>query len=108
MTTGDDLRADLIGSRRTFILRLLVEADGYVNESILMRHALKANPTASRDDIQADLTHLISTGCVSESWIDAPDGTKAFRNISITPRGDDAAHGRLAVPGVWRSRWDRG
>lgn len=108
MTAGDDLRADLIGSRRTFILRLLVEADGYVNESILVKHALKANPTASREDIQADVAHLISVGCVSEDWIETPDGAKAIRNISITPRGEDAAHGRLSVPGVWRSRWQRG
>ena len=108
MTTDSDFRADLIGSRRTFILRLLVDADGYANESILMKHALKANPTASRDDIQADLTHLISIGCVSEEWIETPNGATAIRNISITPRGEDAAYGRLAVPGVWRSRWQRG
>jgi hypothetical protein len=108
MSLADDVRAKLIGERRASILRLLVDVDGYLVESILVTTALGENPTASRNDIQADLSHLISVGCVLEDWIDSSNGKQSIRNIAITPRGDDAAHGRLPVPGVWRSRWQRG
>ncbi len=108
MTARDDIRADLIGSRRTFILRLLVEVEGYVLESVLTKHILKAFPTASREDVQQDLAHLITNGCLAEKWTATPDGGRSIRNLVLTPRGEDAAFGRLEVPGVWRSRWDRG
>jgi hypothetical protein len=108
MSLLDDARADIIAERRLKTLRLLVEIDGSVGESILMKAALEDNPTASRVDIQADLAHLISVGCLSEEWIESINGKTSIRTIIITPRGDDAAHGRLSVPGVWRLRWQRG
>ena len=96
-------RDDWIASRRLFILRLLVEVDGEANESNIWRAVQQGGFTRdSRDDVRGDLDHLREMGCISEHWF----GTLRVARIT-TPRGEDAAHGRIEVAGVERSRWDR-
>ena len=90
-----------IPSRRVFILRLLVESGGEVNESIIFKAAQRGGFSVdTRDDIRQDLDHLRQMGCVTEDRLD-----ERLRVVTITERGDDAAHGRVTVAGVEQSRW---
>ncbi|TWB58694.1 VpaChn25_0724 family phage protein [Nitrospirillum viridazoti] len=89
-------------SRRVFILRLLVEDGGSLNESVIFRgseHGFSKRTT--RDEIRADLDLLRERGCVTEEWFKGK-----LRVVSITDRGTDAAQGKIFVAGVEQSRWE--
>lgn len=90
-------------SRRTLILRLLVETGGAANESVI-NSCVRAGgfQAATRDDIRKDLDHLKEVGCTAEEWIE-----DRIRVVTVTERGEEAAHGRIDVAGVERSRWKR-
>ena len=100
---GDFKASIWVPSRRAFILRLLVESGGEINESIIYRAAQQGGfARDTRDDIRQDLDHLRTMGCLTEDWLD-----ERLRVVAITERGDDAAHGKVAVAGVEQSRWRR-
>jgi len=98
-----DFKDDYFASRRLFILRLLIEVGGEANESViykaLMRGGFSATP---RDDLRKDLDYLKTRACTRDDWLN-----DSLRVVSITERGEDAAHGRIEVGGVERSRWER-
>lgn len=95
-------RDEWIASRRLFILRLLVEVDGEANESNIFRAVQQGGFSRdTREDVRADLDHLREMRCIAEQWF----GKVCV--VKITPRGEDAAHGRIEVAGVERSRWER-
>jgi len=97
------IKDDFAASRRTFILRLLVEGNGSANSSVIYRAAMHAGVGCrTRDDITADLDHLKRHGCITDEWLD-----EAVRIAEITDRGEDAAYGRVEIPGVDQSRWNR-
>jgi len=99
MSVKDDFDA----SRRCWLLRLLVEVNGSANSSVIYRAAMHAGVGCNtRDDIGADLDHLKRHGCITDEWLD-----EAVRVATITDRGEDAAYGRVEIPGVDRSRWNR-
>jgi hypothetical protein len=56
----------------------------------------------TRDTIRQDLDRLRQAACVTEEWLG-----DSLRVVRITERGDDVAHGRIEVPGIECSRWDR-
>lgn len=90
-------------SRRTFILRLLVTLGASANESVIASATTRGGFTqATRDDIHRDLDLLKARGCTTEDWFD-----NTVRVVTITERGEDAAHGRVDVDGVERSPWRR-
>ena len=96
-------RDQWIASRRLFILRLLVEVDGEANESNVFRAVQQGGfARDTREDVRADLDHLREARCITEQYF---DGRVCV--VKITPRGEDAAHGRVEVAGIERSRWDR-
>jgi hypothetical protein len=101
------LTDDLTASRRTAILRLLVSAGVPVPEGVALKNGNALAPEASRAVLREDLDHLVKTGCLSEAWINPPDGGNSIRRFTATERGEDAAEGRVDVPGVWKSVWRR-
>jgi hypothetical protein len=96
------LRDSMIAARRLAILRLLAEYGGELNETVI-RSALRrlGFKLASADDIRADLDRLAATGCLATRW------EATLRVVALTERGDDAAHGRIAVEGVEQAPWSR-
>jgi hypothetical protein len=93
----------MAASRRTFILRLLVTLGAGANESVIASAVAGGGfGQATRDDVRRDLDLLKDRGCTDEDWFDA-----RVRVVTITERGEDAAHGRIEVAGVERSRWVR-
>ena len=97
------IRDDFAASRRLFILRLLIEGGGSANASVIYRAALHAGVGCrTREDIGADLDHLKRHGCITDDWLD-----EAVRVAEITDRGEDVAYGRIGIPGVDQSRWNR-
>ena len=94
---------DWTASRRLFILRLLVEVNGDANESVIYKAATKGGFSRdTRDTIRQDIDHLRKMGCLTEDWLN-----DSLRVARVTERGEDAAYGRVPVPGVEQSRWDR-
>ncbi|MCC7167465.1 MAG: hypothetical protein IT565_07825 [Rhodospirillales bacterium] len=94
---------ELAGSRRLFILRLLIEAGGSANAGVIRANTTRGGfPLTSHADLAGDLDLLAKRGCTSDEWLH-----EKLRVVRITPRGEDAAHGRIAVNGVERSLWDR-
>ncbi|CUW41127.1 conserved protein of unknown function (putative bacteriophage protein GP26) [Magnetospirillum sp. XM-1] len=90
-------------SRRTFMLRLLVTLGSSANESVIASATTQGGfGQATRDDIRKDLDLLKARGCTTEEWFD-----NVVRVVTITERGEDAAHGRIDVAGVERSTWRR-
>lgn len=96
-------RDDWIASRRLFILRLLAEVNGEANEGVIYKAMTRGGFVQdSRDDLRSDLDHLKRQACTTEEWLN-----DSLRVIRVTERGEDAAHGRVEVAGVERSRWSR-
>jgi len=94
---------DWIASRRLFILRLLVEVGFEANEGVIFKATERGGfARDTRDDLRQDLDHLVKTGCLTQTWLNG-----SLRVVKLTERGEDAAHGRVAVEGVERTRWDR-
>jgi hypothetical protein len=96
------LRDAMIAARRLAILRLLAEYGGELNEAVI-RSAIRRHgfTLASADDIRADLDLLAGCGCLGPRW----EGR--LRIVALTERGDDAAHGRIAIDGVEHAPWQR-
>jgi hypothetical protein len=96
MSYADVMRA----SRRTFIVRLLVEAGGEANESVIRTCAFRGGfGHSTADDIRTDLDYLREQGCVTEEW------AGSLRVVTVTERGEDCARGKIEVEGVEASRW---
>ncbi|HLY54523.1 MAG TPA: hypothetical protein VKS60_03130 [Stellaceae bacterium] len=96
------LRDAMIAARRLMLLRLLAECDGELNEAVI-RSALRRSGfgLASADDVRSDLDHLAEAGCLTPRW----EGR--LRVVTLTERGDDTAHGRVAIDGVEHAPWRR-
>jgi len=93
-------KADWDASRRTYLLRVLAETGWAANESVLFDAAQAVGFQAdTRETIRADLDRLRDAGCLTQRW--AGDLLVA----ELTPRGDDAARGRIEVDGVKKSVW---
>ena len=87
----------LAQDRRLVILKLLMEAQGVANESV-MRTALLAlghGAGLTHDALRADLDFLKESGCVRLEWF-----ADKVAVAKITKRGVDAAEGRVTVDGV--------
>lgn len=98
-----NFREVMDGSRRLFILRLLIEQGGDLNESVVFRGAEHGfSDRTTRAEICSDLDLLRDRGCITEDWLDGK-----LRMVTITDRGIDAAHGKVFVAGVEQTRWDR-
>lgn len=94
------LRDDWAANRRTYLLRVLAEQGWTANESVLYDAAQAGGfGRDTRDDIRADIDHLISFGCVTMRW------AGPLRVVTLTERGDDAARGKVGIEGVKRSVW---
>jgi repressor of nif and glnA expression len=97
------LRDALIAARRLSILRLVAECGGALNEAVI-RSAIRRQgyALAGADSIRADLDHLVEYGCLTARW------EARLRIVELTERGEDAAHGRIAVEGVEQAIWRQG
>lgn len=85
--------------RRLVILRCLSEDAGYsLNESVIQSALVALGHNVSRDRVRTDLEWLKEQGLVNLSQVMGV--TVAY----ITGRGEDAAWGRVTVPGVKRPR----
>ncbi|PZQ46320.1 MAG: hypothetical protein DI551_05240 [Micavibrio aeruginosavorus] len=94
---------DILDSdRRLAILRLLTDVNGQANDSVIHK-ALDALGHANqpRNQIRKDLQFLENNGLANIEWLED------VMIVSITERGDDAAHGRVDVVGVSRPRIGR-
>lgn len=93
-----EFQAKLDEARRLYLLRVLVEGRGSVNESIL-REACRAGFHAhgvTRQRIRDDLAWLEDRGCVTRTWLDGDTLLVA----GITGRGEDVARGDITVEGI--------
>lgn len=83
-------------SRRLALLRLLREAGGRLNESVLFKGALQLGfARTSRDDVRTDLDLFKDRGLTTETWHE-----QRLRVVSLTDRGLDCAAGRLPVDDI--------
>lgn len=85
----------LTRDRRLCILRLLKEAGGSANDSVL-HAALEqlGHVRQPRAVIRADLAFLVGAGLLTEDFYGS------VQVVKITKRGVEAAEGRIAVEGV--------
>ena len=87
----------LTSNRRGYLLQVLAEAGGSVNDTIL-RDACRAGfqpHGVTRDVIRDDIEQLRKHGCVTVDWI---DGSVALPKL--TERGADVAAGHLVIDGI--------
>jgi len=85
--------------RRLVILRILLESDGYrANEFILQSMLERFGHTISADLVRTELAWLAEQGLI------AVDVVADVRIGQLLGRGEDAARGRVEVPGVKRPR----
>lgn len=91
-------RETWIASRRLALLRLLREAGGAANESVLRQglSALGFN-RETREDIRADLNLFREAGLVTQDWFE-----NRLVVATLTDRGLDVAAGRIEVEGIER------
>lgn len=83
-------------SRRLALLRLLREAGGSLNESVLFKGAGQLGfAQTSRDDVREDLDLFKRAGLTGDQWY-----ADRLRVVTITDRGLDCAAGRVQVDGV--------
>jgi len=88
--------ATYAASRRLALLRLLREAGGSLNESILFKGAGQLGfARTSRDDIRDDLDLFKAADLIKETRY----GDR-LRIATLTDRGLDCAAGRLQVDGI--------
>ncbi len=86
MSFKDFLQEDL----RLVLLRLLKEAPGAANESVLHHGAQSlGHARARRGDIRAELAWLAERGLVREEWVE-----ETVLVARLTERGLDVAEGR--------------
>jgi hypothetical protein len=95
------IREELTRDRRLVILRILVEAGGSANESVLHNSVRAAGHRigVTREVIIEDIDYLKSCGCVKVEW---------FKDVvvvaTITKRGVAVAEGHIEVEGIKRPR----
>jgi len=89
----------LAQDRRLVILKLVAEAGGTANESVLRQGLELLGHTAgvTHETVRDELRFLEETGCVKVEWFE--DRVAVAR---ITKRGVDCAEGRIRVEGVKR------
>lgn len=88
-------------ARRLNILQCLSAAPGMsLNAGILHGALNSAGIQASHDQVTADVAWLAELGLVQVERL--PSGAASITVATLTPAGDDAAHGRSHVPGVQR------
>lgn len=87
----------LIEDFRLVLLRLLVEAGGHANESVLLRGAhMLGHRRFGRPDVRRELRWLkAEAGCVSLS-----DYADKVTVAELTDTGREVAAGRQTVPGI--------
>ncbi len=92
--------AELIASdMRLVILRCLNEDPGYsLNESIIQAMLGALGHNVSRDRVRTELAWLAEQGLVTVATV------VNIQVATLTQRGEDAAAGRVTVPGVKRPR----
>lgn len=97
MSFAEELAAD----RRLVLLRLLVEASGSANESVLHTGLSLAGHRrgVTRDMVRDDMELLAKRGCAKTEWFN-----DEVLVATITPRGVDAAKGDIEIEGVKRPR----
>jgi repressor of nif and glnA expression len=89
----------LAADQRLCLLTALAEAAGYaLNEHVLKRALEAVGHALSTDSLRVHLAWLAEQGLTRVEHV---DGLQIAR---LTPRGEDAAAGRAAVPGVARPR----
>lgn len=95
MNFSDALAED----RRLAILKLLIEAQGKANESVLRTGLGMLGHTAelTHENVRKDIDFLKERGCVNAEWF-ADTVVVAI----ITKRGVDVAEGRARIDGVKR------
>ena len=95
----NDFATHLTEDRRLVILRVLLESAGYTsNEYLLHSMVERLGHVVSTDRIQTDLAWLKEQGLI------AVDEVAGVRIAKLMGRGEDAARGRVEVPGVKRPR----
>jgi hypothetical protein len=89
----------LAHDRRLAVLRLLIEADGHANESVLQSglDMLGHSAGLTRQVMRADLKFLEDCGCIRQEWF----GDKVVV-AHIQRRGVEVAEGRTRVDGIKR------
>lgn len=96
MSSFDDFATE---DRRLVVLRLLSESNAATANEYLLQSALEQyGHSVGQDRLRADLAWLAEQGLVT---VAQPGGVHV---ATLTPRGDDVAHGRARVPGVKRPR----
>ena len=84
---------------RITLLRLLAEQPDYtLNESILADLSTAYGFNPSRDRVRTELAWLREQGLVTT------EDLGGFVVATLTERGEDAARGRVVVPGIKRPR----
>lgn len=83
--------------RRLVILKLIGEAGGTANESVLRQGLEMAGHVAgvNYQTVRDELRHLEEAGCVKLEWFE-----DKFAVAKITKRGVDCAAGAIKVEGV--------
>ena len=86
----------MMEDRRLALLRLLVEADGHANESVLM-YGIRAlgHIKTTPEQLRADLEFLRETGLVTHEWF-----KDSVLVAKLTQRGVNVAEGSETVAGV--------
>ena len=99
MTTTNDFAAHLAEDRRLVILRVLLESAAYTaNEYLLHSMVERLGHVVSTDRIHTDLAWLKEQGLI------CVDDVATVLVAKLQARGEDAARGRVEVPGVKRPR----
>lgn len=99
MTTTNDFAAHLAEDRRLVILRVLLESAAYTsNEYLLHSMVERWGHVVSTDRIHTDLAWLKEQGLIGV------DEVATVLVAKLLARGEDAARGRVEVPGVKRPR----
>ena len=99
MTTTNDFAAHLAEDRRLVILRVLLESAAYTsNEYLLHSMVERLGHVVSTDRIHTDLAWLKEQGLIGV------DEVATVLVAKLLARGEDAARGRVEVPGVKRPR----
>lgn len=95
--------SDFGKERRTAILRLLVKQENRsasfdVVMAFLRRTRFELSPA---DQVHGDFDALKNYGLIKDEFLDG-----GLRIVTLTPRGDDAARGRIDVPIVVKGFWE--
>lgn len=95
------LAAELERDRRLIILRMLVEAGGSANESVLHYSVNAAGHRVgvTREVVVADIEFLADRHCVTLEWFN-----DTVVVATITKRGVNVAAGHVEVEGIKRPR----